>query len=46
MIHDSLCPVNQYVGFPDPFGLASAAECRCKLIAKVREDIMDNQEKA
>ena len=36
--HDPLCPVNQYRGFPDPTGLATAAACRCDLIAMVRED--------
>jgi hypothetical protein len=42
MNHDPMCPVNQYIGFPDPFGLASAAECRCALIARVRQDTIDN----
>jgi hypothetical protein len=38
MTHDTLCPINQYLGFPDPLGLANAATCRCELIARVRED--------
>ena len=38
MTHDPLCPVNQYLGLPDPMGLATAATCRCELIARVRED--------
>lgn len=38
MNHDPLCPVNRFIGFPDPTGLAEIAECRCRLIATVREE--------